>query len=183
MANEATLIRELQGANPRAAARELYRAYGGELYGFAAKRLGDQGQAEEAVQDIFVRAWQGAELYDPARGSVRTWLYAIARNALVDIERRRGRRLPVAARPAEQAEPATDGAEPIETALLRYQIQLAVSRLTFDHRQMISMVHFQGLKLTEIATLTGLPVGTVKSRLHYATRSLRLALEELGVTG
>ena len=193
MSNEVGLIEELRGGNPQAATRALYRTYGAELYGFAASRLGDRGLAEEAVQDIFVRAWRSAGRYDPARGSVRTWLYAIARNALIDVERRRGRWLPTvvcapdsgeSSDPTHQADPIhqADPTEPIEAAMLRYQIKLAISRLTSDHRRIIVMVHFQGLALAEIAALTGLPLGTVKSRLHYATRSLRLALEELEVT-
>ncbi len=182
MSNEAGLIEELRGGDPQGATRALYRTYGGELYGFAANRLGDQGLAEEAVQDIFVRAWRGAGRYDPARGSVRTWLYAIARNAVIDIERQRGRRPPAPPRTPDDGSEERDPSEPIETALLRYQVQLALSRLTSEHRQMITLAHFQGLALSEIASLTGLPLGTVKSRLHYATRSLRLALEELGVT-
>jgi RNA polymerase sigma-70 factor (ECF subfamily) len=110
---------------------------------------------------------------------VRTWLYAIARNAMSDMERKRGVRPQLAVH--EHDLDTVDLAEPIEAALLRYQIQLAVSRLTFEHRQIIELVHFRGLGLKDIADLTGLPVGTVKSRLHYATRSLRLALEELEV--
>lgn len=173
-------MKDLGGRDPRVAARALYRTYGGELYGFAAQRLGDTGLAEEAVQDVFLRAWRNAEGFDARRGSVRTWLYAIARNAIIDIERRRGRRLPP--RDPALVQEVADPSEPIETALLRYQIQLAISRLTFEHRQVIAMVHFQGLGLGEIAEATGLPLGTVKSRLHYATRSLRLALEELEVS-
>jgi len=96
------------------------------------------------------------------------------------MERRRGRRpgLP----PHGPELDVTDPGEPIEAALLRYQIQMAVARLTSEHRQIITLVHFRGLRLAAVAELTGLPLGTVKSRLHYASRSLRLALEELEVS-
>ncbi|MHB8657810.1 MAG: RNA polymerase sigma factor [Solirubrobacteraceae bacterium] len=177
--SDGTLVRNLRGPDSQQAARALYRSYGGELYGFALRRLRDEGLAEELVQDVFTRAWRSAGQFESARGSVRTWLYAIARNAVIDIERRRGRRPKLAAH--ESHLETVDPAEPIETALLRFQIQLAISRLTFEHRQVIELVHFRGLSLAEIAELTGLAVGTVKSRLHYATRSLRLALEELEV--
>jgi RNA polymerase sigma-70 factor (ECF subfamily) len=178
VSNEATLVKELHGPRAQSAARSLYRIFGGELYGFALRRLGDRGLAEEAVQDIFTRAWRASERYEPARGSARTWLYAIARNVITDLERWRGRRPPLS--PSESREQA-DPDEPIEAALLRYQIQLAISRLTFEHRQVIQMIHFQGLSLAEVAERTGLPLGTVKSRLHYAGANLRLALEELEV--
>jgi RNA polymerase sigma-70 factor (ECF subfamily) len=176
---EAETVAALRGPDPHGAARALYRSYGPELYGFAIRRLGDEGLAEELVQDVFTRAWHQAERYEPARASVRTWLYAIARNALIDAERRRGRRPPAAL-----ADPDGDPAdlnEPFETALLRHQIQLGVSRLTAEHRQIIQLVHFRGLSLVEIAELTSLPLGTVKSRLHYATANLRLTLQELEV--
>jgi RNA polymerase sigma-70 factor (ECF subfamily) len=179
MSSDATLVRNLRGPDSQEAARSLYRTYGGELYGFALRRLRDEGLAEELVQDVFTRAWRGAEQFDGGRGSVRTWLYGIARHAVIDSERRRGRRPPPQAGTSE-VEPV-DPTDSIETALLRYQIELALSRLTFEHRQMIDLVHFRGLSLGESAQRTGLALGTVKSRLHYATRSLRLALEELEV--
>jgi len=180
MSSDASLVSELRGRRAEQAARSLYRTYGGELYGFAVQRLRDQGLAEELVQDVFTRAWRNAEQFDEHRASVRTWLYAIARNAATDMERRRGRRPGLPPRYAELD--GTDPGEPIEAALLRYQVQLAVARLTSEHRQIITLVHFRGLRLAAVAELTGLPLGTVKSRLHYASRSLRLALEELEVT-
>jgi RNA polymerase sigma-70 factor (ECF subfamily) len=180
MDSDASLVHDLRGRNGHEAARSLYRTYGSELYGFALRRLGDRGLAEELVQDVFTRAWSKAEQFDQERAPVRTWLFAIARNALIDMERRRGRRPALPYGIPDQD--GTDPAEPIEDALRRHQIQMALARLTGEHRQMISMVHFQGLRLVEIARLTGLPLGTVKSRLHYASRSLRLALEELEVT-
>lgn len=179
LSSDATLVGNLRGPDPQQAVRSLYRSFGGELYGFALRRLRDEGLAEELVQDVFTRAWRAAGQFDPSRGSVRTWLYAIARNAVIDSERRRGRRPQPLAR--ESGPETVDPAEPIETALLRYQIQLGISRLTFEHRQVIELMHFRGFSVAEVAQRTGLAPGTVKSRLHYATRSLRLALEELEV--
>lgn len=173
------LVRDLRSRRSEAAARELYRAYGAELYGFAVRRLGDRGAAEEVLQDVFARAWHHAADYEPARGSVRTWLYGIARNAIVDAERRRGRRPGLAAQDAVEELAADD---PIDRALLRWQVQLAFSRLTPEHREVIELSHVQGLLLREIADRKGLALGTVKSRVYYALENMRLALEELGVT-
>lgn len=177
--SEKELVRLLNGQEGEKGARALYRLLAPELYGFIAGRLGDRGLAEEIVQDVFVQVWRHAEHYDPARGEVRTWIYGIARNAVVDAERRRARR-PRAA--AGQPEERVDGDEPIERALLRWQITLAFDQLTPEHRAIVHQAQVQGLKLREIAERTGVPLGTVKSRAHYALENLRLALEELGVT-
>ena len=69
----------------------------------------------------------------------------------------------------------------LENALLRWQVNAALERLTPEHRQVIRLAHFQRLTLREISERTGLPLGTVKSRTSYALRGLRLALEEMGV--
>jgi len=171
-------LRALEAPGGERAARELYRAFGGELYGFALARLRDRGLAEEVVQDVFTRVWQRAEDYQGERGSLRTWLYAITRNAVVDAERRRSRRPRMSLH--EPPDVGSD-ADPIEQALLRWQVQLAFARLTPDHREVLHLAYVEGLKLREIAQRLGLPLGTVKSRVHYAAQGLRLALEELEV--
>jgi RNA polymerase sigma-70 factor (ECF subfamily) len=172
-----TLIRDLHTERGEDAARRLYRAYGGELYGFALNRLGERELAEEVVQETFTSVWLNADAFDAGKGSVRTWLYGIARNAVLDCARRRSRRPPVSRfEPTEDDDPVS---EPIEQALLRWQLQLAFARLTPEHREMLRLGHFAGLSVKEIAEATGLPPGTVKSRTYYALRSLRLALDEI----
>src|SRR3712207_2644203 len=88
MATDAQLIERLRTEDTGDALRELYRAYSGELFGFALNALGERGVAEEIVQEVFTRAWRHAGSYDPARASVRTWLYQIARHAVIDARRR-----------------------------------------------------------------------------------------------
>ena len=161
------------------ALRALYRTYGGELLGFALNSLGERGAAEEIVQEVFTRAWRHAERYDPSRGSVRTWLYQIARHAIIDMRRRASARPSLAA--GEPALEATSGPDSIEQAMLGWQVAAALERLTPEHRQMIRLAHFQGMSVREIADKCELPIGTVKSRTWYALRSLRLVLEEMGV--
>jgi RNA polymerase sigma-70 factor (ECF subfamily) len=161
------------------ALRALYRAYAGELLGFALNELSDRGTAEEIVQETFTRAWRRADTYDPARGSVRTWLYQIARHAIIDARRR------AAVRPgmAGGGAPVEDiaGGPSIEQAMLGWQVAMALDRLSPDHRQMVRLAHVRGMTVREIAVACGLPEGTVKSRTWYALRSLRLVLEEMGV--
>ena len=131
------------------------------------------------MQEVFTRAWRHAEAYDPTRGSVRTWLYQIARHAIIDTRRR------AAVRPALALHEPRDEEDPeglsIERAMLGWQVAGALEKLTPEHRQVIRLAHVQGLSVREIAERLGLPEGTVKSRTWYALRSLRLVLEEMGV--
>ena len=177
--NDAQLMERLREDATGEALRALYREYAGELLGFALNSLGERGAAEEIVQEVFTRAWRHAERYDPARGSVRTWLYQIARHAIIDMRRRASARPALAA--GEPALEATTGRDSIEQAMLGWQVAAALERLTPEHRQMIRLAHFQGMSVREIADKCELPVGTVKSRTWYALRSLRLVLEEMGV--
>src|SRR3954471_19988957 len=130
------LIQRMRADETGEATRSLYRAYSGELFGFALNALGERGAAEEVVQEVFTRAWRHAGSYDPGRGSVRTWLYQIARHAIIDARRRASVRPALAMHDA--AEPATPEAAPsIEQAMLGWQVASALERLTPDHRQMI----------------------------------------------
>ena len=82
--SDVQLIQRVRADETGEAMRALYRAYSGELYGFALNALGERGAAEEVVQEVFTRAWRHAATYDAGRGSVRTWLYQIARHAIID---------------------------------------------------------------------------------------------------
>ena len=179
MATDAQLIQRMRGDDTGEAVRDLYRAYSGELYGFALNALGERGVAEEVVQEVFTRAWRHAGSYDAGRGSVRTWLYQIARHAIIDARRRASVRpsLPL----HESSDGDVAGGPTIEQAMLGWQVVSALERLSPEHRQMIRLAHFQGLTMREIAERCELPVGTVKSRTWYALRSLRLVLEEMGI--
>jgi RNA polymerase sigma-70 factor (ECF subfamily) len=173
------LIQRMRGDDTGDAVRDLYRAYSGELYGFALNALGERGAAEEVVQEVFTRAWRHAGTYDAGRGSVRTWLYQIARHAIIDARRRASVRPSLALH--EPSEQDAAGGPTIEQAMLGWQVASALERLTPEHRQMIRLAHFQGLTMREIAERCELPLGTVKSRTWYALRSLRLVLEEMGI--
>jgi RNA polymerase sigma-70 factor (ECF subfamily) len=179
MPTDVQLMQQMRADPSGEALRALYRAYASELLGFALNALSDRQTAEEIVQETFTRAWRNADRYDPERGSVRTWLYGIARNAIIDARRRSAVRpalAPGAPNPEEQA-----GGPSIEQAMLGWQVAAALERLTPEHRQVVRLAHVRGLSVREIGAALGLPEGTVKSRTWYALRSLRLALEELGV--
>jgi RNA polymerase sigma-70 factor (ECF subfamily) len=178
--DEALLMERLRSDSTGEALRALYRAYAGELLGFALNALGDRETAEEIVQETFTRAWRHAERYDPARGGVRTWLYQIARHAIIDARRRASARPAQASAGAAAAEET--GGPSIEQAMLGWQVAAALERLSPEHRQVIRLAHMRGMSVREISEACGVPEGTVKSRTWYALRSLRLVLEEMGVT-
>jgi RNA polymerase sigma-70 factor, ECF subfamily len=179
--SDATLVERLPHDDSGDELRELYRRYSGQLFGFACNALGDRGLAEEVVQDVFARAWRHADDYDPRRASVRTWLYSIARNRVVDARRRAAVR-PGMAGGAEPESPA-ELDRTLEQAVLRWQVAAALARLSPEHREVIRLAHYGGLTLREIAERKGIPLGTVKSRTSYALRSLRLILDEMEVAG
>jgi RNA polymerase sigma-70 factor, ECF subfamily len=157
--------------------RDAYAAHAGELYGFALRSLGDSGLAEEAVQETFLRAWRAGDRFDPQIGSLRTWLFAIIRNVVIDLSRSRAARPPVA---AEGLEP---GHEPLEEILLAWQVEEAMRRIGAQHRQVILETYFRGRPYAELAAELGVPEGTIKSRVYYGLRALRNVLEEMGYDG
>jgi RNA polymerase sigma-70 factor, ECF subfamily len=154
--------------------REAYNAHGGELYGFALRSLGDSGTAEDAVQETFVRAWRAADRFDPQIGSLRTWLFAILRNVVIDLGRAR------AARPRIVDGAPEVGHEPLEEVLLSWQVEEALRRIGDEHRKVIVETFYRGRRYAEVAEELGIPEGTVKSRIYYGLRALRNAMEEMG---
>jgi RNA polymerase sigma-70 factor, ECF subfamily len=176
--SDATLVERLPNDRSGDELRELYRRYASELFGFATSALGDRELAEEVVQDVFAQLWRHAGDYDHRKASVRTWLYAIARNRIIDAHRR------AAARPKRADDDASlDSAAEMDAALdnavLRWQVTAALARLSPAHREVIRLAHYGGLTMREIAERTGVPLGTVKSRTSYALRHLRLIFDEM----
>jgi RNA polymerase sigma-70 factor, ECF subfamily len=160
-----------------AGVREAYAAHGGEMYGFALRSLGDSGLAADAVQEAFLRAWRAGSRYDPELGSLRTWLFAILRNVVIDIGRARAARSEVLDEAPEVAD------EPLERALLSWQVEEALRRIGDAHRRVIVETYLRGRPYAELAAELGVPEGTIKSRVYYGLRALRNALEELGYDG
>ena len=159
--------------------RAVYAAHGDELYRFALRSLGDRGLAEEAVQETFVRAWQAADRFDEALGSLRTWLFAIVRNVVIDLSRARAVRPALApSSPDRDVIDLTD--DSVDRILGAWQVEEALRMLSDEHRVVLVEVHYRGRPYGEVATQLGVPVGTVKSRVFYALKAMRLALEELG---
>ena len=153
---------------------EAYAAHGGELYGFARRALGDDGAAEEAVQETFVRAWRSRRRFDARLGSRRTWLFAIARHVISDIGSKRSRR------PAPEVHEVPPEPETLDDALIAWQVEEGLRRIGDAHRLVLVETQLRGRSHAEVAAELGIPEGTVKSRLYYGLRALRNVLEEMG---
>jgi RNA polymerase sigma-70 factor, ECF subfamily len=160
--------------------RTLYDEHAGPLLGYVLKLTdGDRQRAEDVVQETLLRAWQHPESLDPSRGSLRPWLWTVARNIVVDTARARR------ARPREVSEDALNVIpvdDQIDRALLSWEVAEALRALSEDHRAVLVETYYRGRSVAEAATVLGIPTGTVKSRTFYALRALRLVLEERGIT-
>lgn len=158
---------------------QLHESFAGPLFVFAVRLLGDPETAEEVVQDTLVRAWRHADRFDPARGSMAAWLFTIARNLTTDRVRRAAAR-PRAVATLDAVDPPLTDVE-VDRALEAWQMASALQRLSQEHRTVIVEAYYRAHTVTEIAARLDIPVGTVKSRLFYGLRALRLELEEMGV--
>jgi RNA polymerase sigma-70 factor (ECF subfamily) len=155
--------------------RRAFLAHSGELVGFARRALGDPQLAEEAAQETFVRAWRYRERFDPSLGSMRTWLFAIERRLVIDLARARATRR-TEPLPPDKAE-AEDA---IESTMQAWQVEEAIRRLRDEHRHVLVEIYYRGRPSRSVADELGIPDGTVRSRLFYALKALKLVLEEMG---
>lgn len=170
------------GLGSEAEVRAAYAAHAGELYGVALRGLADRGLAEEAVQETFLRAWRAADRFDPAVATLRTWLFAILRNVVTDLRRRRAARPILTEIGDVEYQQGAAAVDDIDAVILSWLVQEALRALSDQHRQVLVEIRLRGRSQAEVADELGLPVGTIKSRVHFALRAFRLALEEQGVT-
>ena len=163
----------------------LYDRYHRQCFAFAVRILGAEADAEEAVQETFVRVWRNARLFDRARASVGTWVLSITRNLCMDELRRRRRRVPQAPELDERAEHAgkerTD--ELAEQAMLGQQVRAALQALSSEQRSAIELVYFHGLTSHEVGRILAVPAPTIRSRLRLGLLKLGGVLQAQGVLG
>jgi RNA polymerase sigma-70 factor (ECF subfamily) len=153
---------------------QLYRRYARPVYGLALRMLGDRGRAEDAVQETFAAIWRSASRYRPERGPGAPWLYAVARNAIVD--RARARREPLAEHPDEASrEPGPP--ERLESAEVAWHVHRALDELPGHERTVIELAYWSGLSQSEIASFLDIPLGTVKTRTRSGLSRLAGLLE------
>jgi RNA polymerase sigma-70 factor (ECF subfamily) len=137
---------------------------------------GDRAKAQDVVQETMLRAWRTPDVLAQARGSVRGWLYTVARRIVID-EWRASRSRPEV---VTDAVPERGGRDEAETVVNRRLVVDALRTLSPEHRAVIVECYLRGASVAEAAQTLGIAPGTVKSRTHYALRALRLALEEAG---
>ena len=160
-----------------------YAAHGAEIYRFVLRGLRDPGAAQDVVQETFLRAWRNADRFDPQLASLRVWLFAIARNAMLDHVRAAGARpWQGALADDEQVERAASPVEDGSEQLLRgWVVEEALNRLGPEHRAVLVETYLKDRPYAEVAAELGLPVGTVRSRVFYGLKALRVAMDEMGV--
>ena len=159
--------------------RALYAEHAAALWSFVVPLVdGDRARAQDVVQETMLRAWRRPEVLGQAHGSVRPWLFTVARHLVIDEWRRHrtDRDVPLESGPEATADDGTDA------VLDSWIVGDALARLSPQDRAVIEQCYFQGRTTADAAAVLGIPEGTVKSRAHYALRALRLALQEMGVT-
>jgi len=161
------------------AADELYRRFAPRGFGLGMVMLGNAAQAEDLVQDTFVKVWRKCATYDAARGSLDTWVLLIARSLAIDLIRRRVLEQRILAQEEEPSITSVDD-DPehmAETRDLADRARVAMQSLSPGQRAAIELAYFGGKTSTEVAELEGIPIGTAKTRIRTALMRLREALE------
>lgn len=163
------------GEGDRGAFELLYRRYARPVFALALRRLGDRGRAEDAVQETFASVWRSAGSYRRERGPGAPWLYAVARNAIID--RGRARVEP----PTEIPETPSGEAEPperAETSWTAWRVHSALSELPDKERVVLELAYWSEMSQSEIAEFLQIPLGTVKTRTRAALGRLADSLDE-----
>ncbi|WP_300009135.1 sigma-70 family RNA polymerase sigma factor [Pseudonocardia sp.] len=167
-------------AGEPAALRELYDLHARAVFGFALRCLRSHHDAEDVTQQVFVRAWRGRATFDPARGRLGQWLVGIARRQVADRLTARTRETDIMSRAARVEGRAVSRGVPdrvVEAVVVADEL----NRLPPQQRTVVRLAFFDDLTHQQIATLTGLPLGTVKSHLRRGLERLRRRWEVDGV--
>ncbi|GAB5468138.1 MAG: sigma-70 family RNA polymerase sigma factor [Rhodospirillales bacterium] len=173
--DDSDLIRAV-GSGDKRAMRELYIRYNNALYAFVMSRCDDAGLASDCVHDTLLDVWRTADRF-AGKSSVKTWLFSIARNKLVDALRKRGTLSFVETVPeSEDTAPNPEAAAiaAAETA----QLQACLERLSDTQRAAIRLAFVEDLRYPEIAEIEAVPVGTIKTRIFHAKQALMRCLEK-----
>lgn len=171
----ADLVRRVGQGDEEAFSR-LYDLYASLLFSLAWRMLGQQAEAEDALQEVMLQVWRKASSYDPAKASARTWLIILARSRCLDRLRRRGvvsrRELPLTQEAPDPPEDRVMAAGEMEQEELRLSVRRALESLPEPQRKALEAAYFDGLTQAEISASTGEPLGTVKTRMRLGMLKL-----------
>lgn len=177
--SEETIAAAMQRRDP-AAIDALYAEYGGTVFAYLVRALGDRSAAEDVHQQVFAELWERTDAYDPERAGILTWILTVARSRAVDHMRRHSRR-PEPRDPAGVAALADARAakmSPDDLMIERWRIAHLLQRIPRDEAELLRMRFYEDHSQREIAELTGTPLGTVKMRMITALERLRELIEE-----
>ena len=176
--DDTNLVTRMQRRDPNALA-ELYDRYGRVTFSLIVRIVRDAGTAEDLVQETFLRVWNRVHGFDAQKGSIGPWLLAVARNRAIDYLRSAGGRERNAVEYEETDHPALycDMERDLLSSDRVRRVKTAVEKLSPNHRQDIELAYFEGLSQTEMAERMGQPLGTVKTWVRAALKTLR---DELG---
>src|SRR5580704_13217858 len=170
--SEASLVEAIRSGEESAMAA-LYDRYSSLVYAVALRVLGDTGAAEDVLQEVFMQLWRNPAAFDSSRGNLGAWLGVITRNRAIDGLRRRRPETDIAD-VVVSVEP--DMAGDAERARAMETVRGALGGMSAPQRSALEMAYFEGLTHTEIATKTGEPLGTVKTRIRTGLLTLRRVL-------
>jgi RNA polymerase sigma-70 factor (ECF subfamily) len=162
------------GQRDESAMEEIFRRYSGPVYSVALRVLRDSGQAEDILQEVFLQLWRKPAAFVQNRGSLGAWLVVIARNRAIDVLRRR--------KPSDSVDDVVlastvNVADEAERNTMMEKVRRVIADLPVEQRKSLELAYFEGLSHTEIASRTGDPLGTVKTRIRQALISLRKAFQ------
>jgi RNA polymerase sigma-70 factor (ECF subfamily) len=161
--------------------KALYDEHAAALWRYALRLTSDASRAEDVVQETLLRAWQHPEVMADSERSPRAWLFTVARNMIID-EQRSPRIRNSGGSLDESGAPEQSAPDEVDSALDRMLIADAMAQMSADHRAVVERSYYRGWTTAQIAADLDIAEGTVKSRLHYAMRAMRLTLQEMGVT-
>ena len=162
------------GQRDENAMEEIFRRYSGPVYSVALRVLQDSGQAEDVLQEVFLQLWRKPAAFVQNRGSLGAWLVVIARNRSIDVLRRR--------KPSDSVDDVVlastvNVADEAERNTMMEKVRRVIADLPMEQRKSLELAYFEGLSHTEVASRTGDPLGTVKTRIRQALISLRKAFQ------
>lgn len=174
---QSTWMLAVRNDRDRAAFASLFDHFAPRLKGFIMRSGTGSGQAEEIVQDVMLTVWRKAEQFDPTRAQVSAWIYQIARNRQIDVIRKEGRPMPEELGENPSEEP--DASQILAIEQEAGQLKQALTQLKPDQREIIEKAYLGELTHQQISTQTGLPLGTIKSRIRLGLERLRHELKDM----